>query len=99
MKNWLRRALRRFLEGDSMAIEGNMVKSARSDDYEEEQLRFTLTPAIGGRILRVNRTVQSKHMGNSIGSGSINETATYVIPTGEDVGERVSKILNLELLK
>jgi hypothetical protein len=96
MKNWLRRKLRRFLEDDSMAIEGNMVKSAR-EDYEEDQLRFTLSPAIGGRILRVTRTTQHKHS-NSLGSSSM-ETATYVIPSGEDVGERVSKILNLELLK
>lgn len=97
MKNWLRRKLRRFLEDDSMAIESGMVKAARSEDYEEDQLRFTLSPAIGGRILRVTRTTQHKHS-NSLGSSSM-ESATYVIPSGEDVGERVSKILNLELLK
>lgn len=98
MKDWLRKKLRRFLEGDSLNIEVGLAKSAR-DDYEEEQLRFSLTPAIGGRILKVSRTSTSKSYGNSIGGGPMNETATYVIPTGEDVGERVSKILNLELLK
>ena len=59
-------------------------------DYEEyETVRFTLTPAIGGRILIVTRRDRHKDR----------EVQTYVIPSGEDVGERVSKILNLELLK
>lgn len=59
-------------------------------DYEEhETVRFTLTPAVGGRILQV---VRRNKQGDR-------DTQTYVIPSGEDVGERVSRILNLELMK
>lgn len=59
-------------------------------DYEEnETIRFNLTPAVGGRILQIYR--RNKH--------GDRESQTYVIPSGEDVGERVSKILNLELMK
>ena len=56
----------------------------------DDRITFELTSAIGGRILNV-RHYDHKH--------DRHETTTYVIPTGEDVGARVSKILNLELLK
>ncbi len=97
--NWLKRKLRRWLENDSsnMAIEGGLVKSAMIEEYHEGIINFNLSPAIGGRILRVTRDAQIKH--SSIGSSRDRETSVYVIPSGEDVGERVTKILNLELLK
>lgn len=63
-----------------------VVEETEEDD---ETISFSLTPAIGGRILRTTR--RNKH-GNR-------EHQVYVIPSGEDVGERVAKILNLELLK
>lgn len=59
-------------------------------DYEEnETVRFTLIPAVGGRILQV---VRKNKQGDR-------DLQTYIIPSGEDVGDRVSRILNLELLK
>lgn len=68
------------------------LKAAASFEVSDfdNPLRFELTPAVGGRILTV-RHYDPKH--------DRNETTTYVIPTGEDIGARVAKILNLELLK
>ena len=56
----------------------------------EDRISFELTSAVGGRILNVRRYDQRKDR---------HESQTYVIASGEDVGERVAKILNLELLK
>lgn len=64
------------------------------DSLSDGSIRFYLTPAVGGRILKVVREEQSK---NYVGSNS--NSVIYVIPSGEDVGERVSKIINLELIK
>lgn len=57
---------------------------------DDDPIRFELTSAVGGRILRVRRYDRRNHE---------SDTQVYVIPQGEDVGERVSKILNLELIK
>lgn len=56
----------------------------------EDRISFELTSAVGGRILNVRRYDQRKDQ---------HDQQTYVIPSGEDVGARVAKILNLELLK
>lgn len=56
----------------------------------QDRITFELTAAVGGRILNVRRYDERKDR---------HDTQTYVIPSGEDVGERVAKILNLELLK
>ena len=56
----------------------------------EDRITFELSSAVGGRILNVRRydNKTDRH-----------DSQTYVIPSGEDVGNRVAKILNLELLK
>jgi hypothetical protein len=56
----------------------------------EDRITFELTSAIGGRILNVRRYDNRKDQ---------HDATTYVIPSGEDVGSRVSKIINLELIK
>lgn len=65
-----------------------MVERGRTEG--EDRITFELSAAVGGRILNVRRYDQRK---------DCHETQTYVIPSGEDVGSRVAKILNLELLK
>lgn len=67
----------------------------RLDDFDEDGIRFELIPATGGRILRVRRTTRSTNAYKDIEHNQ----QVYVIPSGEDVGQRVAKILNLELLK
>ena len=56
----------------------------------EDRISFELTSAVGGKILNVRRYDDRKDR---------HDTQTYVIPSGEDVGARVAKIVNLELIK
>lgn len=71
------------------AINSSKV-AAMEDDGDNDPIRFELTTAVGGRILRVRRYDRRNHE---------SDCQTYVIPQGEDVGERVTKIVNLELIK
>ena len=80
------------------AEEGNM-KSAlgiSEDMTSNDTIRFTLTPAVGGRILRVTRDADHQKM--TLGPSN-NQMQLYVIPSGEDVGARITKIINMELMK
>lgn len=63
---------------------------SRGSAEGEDRISFELTSAVGGRILNVRRYDERKDR---------HDNTTYVIPTGEDVGTRVAKIVNLELLK
>jgi hypothetical protein len=65
-----------------------MVERGRAEG--EDRISFELTSAVGGRILNVRRYDDRKDR---------QDATTYVIPSGEDVGSRVAKIVNLELLK
>jgi hypothetical protein len=56
----------------------------------EDRITFELTTAIGGRILNVRRYDDRKDK---------HDQQTYIIPNGEDLGQRVAKILNLEQYK
>ena len=56
----------------------------------QDRITFELSNAVGGKILNVRRYDDRKDRQDS---------QTYVIPSGEDVGARVAKILNLELFK
>ena len=52
-----------------------------------DTIRFELSSAVGGKILTVRRYDDRKENSTS---------QTYVIPTGEDLGDRVAKIINME---
>lgn len=67
---------------------GAMVE--RGPQQGEDRIIFELSSAVGGRILNVRRYDDRKDR---------HDTQTYVIPNGEDVGARVTKIINLELIK
>lgn len=77
------RTIKMSLSGAQMAVE-------RGSPEGEDRISFELTSAVGGRILNVRRYDNKTDRHNA---------TTYVIATGEDVGSRVAKILNLELLK
>jgi hypothetical protein len=62
----------------------------RNSPEGQDRISFELTAAVGGRILNVRRYDDRKDR---------HDNQTYVIPSGEDVGARVAKIINLELLK
>lgn len=76
--------------GLNMAISGAQVAMESARGEGQDRISFELTSAVGGRILNVRRYDDRKDR---------QDTQTYVIPSGEDVGARVAKILNLELLK
>jgi hypothetical protein len=65
-----------------------MVERSRAEG--EGRITFELSSAIGGRILNVRHYDERKDR---------HDHQTYVIPNGEDVGERVAKIVNLEMFK
>lgn len=69
----------------SMMGQTAMVERGRAEG--EGRISFELSTAVGGKILNVRRYDERKDVHN---------TQTYVIPNGEDVGERVAKIINLE---
>jgi len=65
-----------------------MVERGRAEG--EGRITFELSTAVGGKILNVRHYDDRKDR---------HDSQTYVIPNGEDVGERVAKIINLELFK
>lgn len=69
---------------------GAQVAIDRANPEGEDRISFELSSAVGGRILNVRRYDNRQDRHNN---------TTYVIASGEDVGARVAKILNLELLK
>ena len=82
-KGWLE-------ENQKMAIGMGTAMVERGRPEGEDRVTFELTSAVGGRILNVRRYDDRKDR---------HDATTYVIPSGEDVGARVAKIVNLELLK
>lgn len=75
-------------ERASIKMSGLQIERSRAEG--ENRISFELTSAVGGRILNVRHYDERKDR---------HESQTYVIPSGEDVGERVAKIINLELFK
>ena len=73
-----------------MAIGMGTMAIERGRPEGEDRISFELSSAIGGRILNVRRYDDRKDR---------HDHQTYVIPNGEDVGERVAKIINLEQYK
>jgi hypothetical protein len=65
-----------------------MVERSRAEG--EGRITFELSNAVGGKILNVRHYDDRKDR---------HDSQTYVIPSGEDVGERVAKIINLEMFK
>ena len=69
---------------------GTTAMVERGSAEGQDRITFELTSAVGGRILNVRRYDDRKDR---------HDSQTYVIPSGEDVGSRVAKIINLELIK
>lgn len=67
---------------------GAMIERGRAEG--EDRISFELSSAVGGKILNVRHYDPRKDR---------HEQQTYVIPNGEDIGERVAKIVNLEMFK
>ena len=63
---------------------------SRGNPEGENRISFELSNAVGGKILNVRHYDHHRDR---------HESQTYVIPNGEDIGERVAKIVNLEMFK
>jgi hypothetical protein len=92
---WFAKKCKQAWENKNHFEESNMKISSglqveRSRPEGEGRITFELSSAVGGRILNVRHYDERKDR---------HETQTYVIPSGEDVGERVAKIVNLEMFK
>lgn len=87
---WLSKKIAQANMGEEVVMKSRTLAQYDDSDDGDNPIRFELTTAVGGRILRVRRYDRKTHE---------NEVQTYVIPQGEDVGERVTKIVNLELIK
>jgi len=77
-----------YAEARAIKMGTAMVERGRPEG--ESRITFELSTAVGGKILNVRHYDDRKDR---------HESQTYVIPNGEDVGERVAKIINLELFK
>ena len=96
MFNYLRRKLRNWLEDpyESVAIVGSDHPIHTVDNFPESgMIRFEIFPAIGGRILKVNRYSEDNR-GNTE-----RHVDMYIITDSDNIGERVSKIINIQLYK
>jgi len=77
-----------YAEARTIKMGTAMVERGRSEG--EGRITFELSTAVGGKILNVRHYDDRKDR---------HDSQTYVIPNGEDVGERVAKIINLEMFK
>lgn len=77
-------------EGLNKVAIGQTAMIERGRTEGDNRITFELSSAVGGKILNVRHYDERKDR---------HDTQTYVIPNGEDVGERVAKIVNLELFK
>lgn len=80
---------RDYQESRSIKLVGAQALTKGSIEGEN-RITFELTTAVGGKILNVRRYDPRTDR---------NESQTYVIPNGEDLSERMVKILNLEMFK
>jgi hypothetical protein len=81
---------RGWLEENTKMAVGQSVAIDRGRAEGEGRISFELSTAVGGKILNVRHYDERRDR---------HESQTYVIPNGEDIGERVAKIVNLEMFK
>lgn len=79
-----------YIEAKGLRMATGQMAIEKSRAEGENRISFELSTAVGGKILNV------RHYDNRLDR---HESQTYVIPNGEDIGERVAKIINLEMFK
>ena len=96
--NWLRKRVIAWVredwdEANRMSGRNSLqpVTSTEEDIGLEDPIRFDLQSVIGGHLLRVRQPYNHKT--------DRQPSTTYIINSGEDIGARIAKIVNLELLK
>ena len=96
--NWFKRMVVKWVredwdEANRMSGRNSLqpVASTEEDIGLEDPIRFDLQSVIGGHLLRVRQPYNHKT--------DRQPSTTYIINSGEDIGARIAKIVNMELLK
>ena len=96
--NWLRKRVIAWVredwdEANRMSGRNSLqpVASTEEDIGLEDPIRFDLQSVIGGHLLRVRQPYDRKT--------DRTPSTTYIIQSGDDIGARIAKIVNIELLK
>ena len=96
--NWLRKRVIAWVREDwdeSNRFSGrNALQPVEAPDVDvglEDPIRFDLQGVIGGHLLRVRHPYDRKT--------DRSPSSTYIIQSGEDIGAKIAKVINLELLK
>jgi hypothetical protein len=94
--NWLRKRVIAWVRQDW--DEANRFDPRRrlesvevSDDILDDPIKFELQSVVGGHLLRVRQPYNHKI--------EKSPSTTYIIQSGEDIGAKIAKIINLELIK
>ena len=67
------------------------AKVAENDSIDDERaISFKIIPAAGGRVVETRWYDRKKDRSNS---------SLYIIPSGEDIGPHLEKIISMETLK
>lgn len=96
--NWLRKRVIAWVREDwdeARRLSGRNslqpVASGEEDIDLEDPIRFDLQSVVGGHLLRVRQPYNHKT--------DRQPSTTYIIQSGDDIGARIAKIVNMELLK
>jgi hypothetical protein len=94
--NWLRKKVIAWVREDwdeanrfSARLRPEAVEVC--DDTLDDPIRFELVGVVGGHLLKVRHSYNSKH--------DRTDSTTYIINSGDNIGDKVAKIINLELIK
>lgn len=97
--NWIKRKIIGWVREDW--DEANRFRSRQganaisvAEDHDgmmDEPIRFELQGVVGGHLLRVKQPYNHKM--------DKTPSTTYIIQSGDDIGTRIAKIVNMELLK
>lgn len=88
---WLWRRVQRARDMDEVVKEPVAMLGSPSEDVETHNtIRFHITPARGGSVVIASRYDQRKDH---------NEKTVYVINENDDIGQRISEIVTMEMYR
>jgi hypothetical protein len=92
--NWLRRKIRYWLDNENSIYDKMGSVTAISGEHSirgtEDAMKFTVYPASGGTIVEYRRYNEKTDR---------NSASLHIITSDQDLGEGLSRIITLEMLK
>lgn len=97
--NWLKKRVIAWVREDWDAVQDQASRfdprrrpeEVVCEDSLDDPIRFELVGVVGGHLLKVRHPYNTKN--------DRTDSTTYIINSGDSIGEKVAKIINLELLK